>query len=1234
MPPPFTWLLLAVPAAAYALMRRFSAAPGRRWETAARCAVLFAIGLIAAEPFLTRRAVGTGEAYNYSLALHDALIQFRHGEIPPLVGQTDYAFNGRIHPLRNAPYLFYLAAGLDAATFHRLNAWELQNLSLAFSLVAAVFACYGGLRWGTGCGRLLAFLFAGAYGLSPPLLASAYTANLFMTVHAAVFVPLALAACFRQCRYPSSRADYLLGAALAGAWLAHPPVAYWLTLAAVGVRALIFLRYPTWKALASLAGGALLSAALAAFVLVSVGSISANVGFFNSNAQFAPAVLPVLRSAFPSALLPASRVPRPPMLGDFQLGYVGWVLLGTLAVLLLRIRRRPRIFWAAAASLAAAVLLLALAIPVPGLTAWLWNHSPVSAQALTNIWPMQRVYLVALGLILFATAVAWPQRRAGRSLRPVLAGAAALGAGWTGWEAAAFLGHGEAMHWSSRDTAASHRDSNVDLTITAYSFLGTPPTFVNGVTDPWMELSLLSDGRAAAESNYDTALRISPGVARGTIRLAPGAPPSSITLQPGRRYLLDFAFRVPPLPGILTLDGPSLERRYYLPEAGNPGGFGMEPGNRRALSIWTSQDRPERVEIRFDPKPGAALPPGGGDFADYTLREVPLDRLPVRLESLLPLRLSVDAPASGEYVDTFRRWLPGYLALVNGRQIEPLRSPLWDVMVPVPKGRSEVELTYVGAPGVHRAFWLSALAWLGFFAWSLGRTVRFDSQGRWRGRIARGLSRLLRLWPLAIAAAATAALLWSVQAHRAKRQAALAAVGPLQLTIYLPFNELGRAQPILSTGHSGAGTTVFLRYVDDGHVQVGADIWGMSYQSPALAVDYFRAQRVVVDSSALYPEDNPRVQALPSAEQDRLRSRMRIELNGRPALFIPRSAFASTLAEIAVGRNAIGSSGIEPSFGGDILAVDRLPIPRRWILVGRETLRFRARFAAGRQGGAEPLLALGPDGRDGFLAAAYRPDGSVRLEVLGPDGLLVERAPRTLSPASRHAFEFAFGQAPEAGTPPVIELHVDGQPWLGSGAPAPLQAPEELSVGLAPRPPVGLATRFSGPSLVISSPEPAPALSGRGFGPVQLIVILPQGRTSRQEPLLTTGRTGRGDFIYVVYLDAGHIRLGYDHWGVSGGLSDPIAIDYAAPHAFLLSLGSLYPEETDPAWGGIPPEERRRLKSEMTVLLDGQEVFTAHFAAHPSTPAEVVAGLNPIGGSNCDPAFTGVLYSAGRLPLR
>src|SRR5580704_16902719 len=131
---------------------------------------LLLVGLLAASPFMNKGLVGTGEAYNYSLSVADALKQMQSGVMPPLAGQTEYAFNARIHPLRNAPYLYYLCAGLDLVTFHKLPFWQVQNLSLILSLVGAVFACYGGLRWGADCPRTLAAFLSCDYALAPPLM--------------------------------------------------------------------------------------------------------------------------------------------------------------------------------------------------------------------------------------------------------------------------------------------------------------------------------------------------------------------------------------------------------------------------------------------------------------------------------------------------------------------------------------------------------------------------------------------------------------------------------------------------------------------------------------------------------------------------------------------------------------------------------------------------------------------------------------------------------------------------------------------------------------------------------------------------------------------------------------------------------------------------------------------------------------------------------------------------------
>lgn len=1240
-PPLFDLLLLAVPAAAYVLSRRWSEAPGRRIGTAARCAGLFAIGLFASRPFLTRQAVGTGEAYNYSLALADGVAQMRAGVVPPLVGQTAYAFNGRIHPLRTAPYLFYLGAALDFAMRHRLTPWELQNLSLAFSLMAAVFACYGGLRWGTGCSRPLAFLFASVYGLSPSLLASAYSVNLFMTVHAAPFVPLVLAACFRQCRRPSRLPDFVLAGALAGAWLAHPPVACWLTLAAAVVRGFIFWRQPTWRAFRGLAGAGLLFAAMSGFVFASVGSMSSAGSFFPGGVDFSAAVMPALREAFPGCLLPVPWPSAGASVSDFQLGYVGWGLLLMLAFLAVRpppaIRREPRLVCALLGSLAAALLLLALTLPVPGLTAWLWDHAPGSAQSLTNIWPMQRLYLVALGSILFAAAAAWSAfAGAGPKARVARRAAAALAFAWALGQAGPFVARGMETRWTADDTARSYASSNLNLTVTSYAFLGTPPTFVNGVMDPWMGFRLLRNGQEEIDSNYSTALRTAPVVARGDFPIVdlPGGQwevkPQLVTLEPGRRYLLSFSFDTGPRAGTVSLLGRSMARTYALPSAGGAEGFGMEPGHRRGIPVWTAEGRPEPVAIGFSipgPKPPAA------DFAGFTLRAIDPKRLPVRVESLLPLRFEVDAPESGDFVETPRRWLPGYEAVVMGRSLAPLMSPWRSAMVPVPKGRSEIELLYPGTPLVRVSFWLSACSWLGFVVWIGSRGAGLRPKFPVRRELRRLGSWILRRRRPLLAAAGGFAAAGAVVAFHAIREENLAAVGPIRVTFTVPFDKVGHAEPIVTTGRTGAGTTVYLRYLDGDRVRVGADIWGGSWESAPIALDYFQQQNLVVDSSGLYPLDNPLVAALPPAERDRLRGEFRVELNGRVVLDLPRPAYDSTAREVVVGRNAIGSSVVKPLFTGELLRVRRLPIPRRLALAAGQDLELSVRFPSGHLGLTEPLLALGQGGRDGFCGVTYLPEGRLRFAAYSADGRMIDDAEEPVDRGSGHELSFSLGRAGDGSGRPAVRMDVDGKPALRPEGTLPLALPELVLTGSDPAPPPGAEARFTGPALEPEAASSCMALRTRGSGPLRLVLSFPEGRTGHQEPLVATGVAGRGDFVYVVYADDRHVRLGYDHWGVSGGLSPPIEVDYRAAHDVVVSLGSLYPDESDPAWAGLDSGERRRLKSEITVRLDGRKVFRVESPAWPSAAEDITPGANRIQGSNCGPVFSGLIYSIDRLGL-
>src|SRR5258708_21767043 len=70
-----------------------------------RWALLAGVAAYVAGPVLTDRAVGTGEALNYSDAPPDALGQFRSGVFPGYVCQSQFGFYWRLHPLLTAVLL-------------------------------------------------------------------------------------------------------------------------------------------------------------------------------------------------------------------------------------------------------------------------------------------------------------------------------------------------------------------------------------------------------------------------------------------------------------------------------------------------------------------------------------------------------------------------------------------------------------------------------------------------------------------------------------------------------------------------------------------------------------------------------------------------------------------------------------------------------------------------------------------------------------------------------------------------------------------------------------------------------------------------------------------------------------------------------------------------------------------------------------------------------------------------
>lgn len=1242
----FFGIIALLPLAAFALSRRLGLAPESWLRTALRMLALFAAGLLAAAPFITTEGVGTGESYNYTLALADGVTQMRAGEIPPLVGQTEYAFNGRIHPLRNAPYLFYLAGALDAASWHHFSFWTLQNLSLSLSLIAAVFSAYGSLRWATGCPRLLAFLLAVIYGLCPALL-NAGTVNLFMTVHVAPFVPLALGGCLRQCREWRLGNDVVMASALAAAWLAHPPVAFWLSAAVGLIRLLILWPNPSWQARWGLFAAGLLGACLAGFVFVSTADLDTGLDVFRDNnsihSDSVTAIMGNVHAAFPRTLLPVSSQAN--TLADFQFGYASWFLLAVLLVSLIPLWRST---WPVTAPVRLAALGLALGLlalnclclPIPSLTSGLWGALPTAVLTLTNVWPMQRLYLVATGLAVFGGALLHPLW-SGRTSRRLLLAGVLVGAGWTVWEAHPFLQRGLASHWSRLNTDRAQLPGNVDLTITSYSFLGVPDTYVSGVMDPLLEFRLLQgDREVASRRTLDAAAAASPVIISGELRRpADGTDPvvmgsAKLLLEPGRRYLLTFDFSGAPFAGNLEITGPTVFRNYNLPRAGNSRGFGTGPENYHSISLRTAQTRPETLDLQLAVQPWAPEVPPGTRLATYNLHELDPAGLPVQVVSLFPLRLTVDAPAGGGNVVTPRSYLPGYEVTVNGAKVQAVRSSDGMLMFPVPKGRSEVQVKFPGSLRLQVSFWLMAVAWLGLMVGSGARFLRFDlptaiiRRTRWVAGIGRWLVRHRRPLAALLVVAGIVTFVWRT------RLTYLESFGPVEIRLMLPRGQNGESQPLLVTGTTGAGVTVFASLVDDQHVRLGADIWGGLYQSEIIPVDYNQVQTVVVNASGLYPLDHPRVRDLKPAVLSGLRQDFRVELNGRQAISVSKLAYESTVGQVTIGINSIGGSLTKPRFKGRILSVQRLPVPETVVLARNQGLRFDLALPKDRAGDTETLLSLGTHGEDGSLTLTYIGKKYLRLTHRDPVGNEIAVAQTEYLPGQEtHRIELAFFAPLGSKEPPGLSVWFDRRFMLGNDRPGESR-PLKVFVGGTQNYQPGVQARFSGRILPLERTTPthrAPA--SKPTGPIRLTVGLPLDKFGKAEPLVTTGHTGAGDFAYIVYVDEHHVRFGFDHWGTAGILGEPMEIDYTGVHEIEVSLACLYPPENDAAWAELPENERARRLATMELRLDGQTVLQLVRTAHPSTAAEVTPGLNLIGGSSCEERFTGSIYQTDRVGL-
>jgi hypothetical protein len=160
---------------------------------------------------------------------------------------------------------------------------------------------------------------------------------------------------------------------------------------------------------------------------------------------------------------------------------------------------------------------------------------------------------------------------------------------------------------------------------------------------------------------------------------------------------------------------------------------------------------------------------------------------------------------------------------------------------------------------------------------------------------------------------------------------------------------------------------------------------------------------------------------------------------------------------------------------------------------------------------------------------------------------------------------------------------------------------------------------------------PDPALDGY-LGPIRVTLMLPAQRGVYPEPIAVTGRSERGDFLFLdCDPDERTVRVGHDHWGSRGSSSKTVQVDYHVGHTLDISMGSLMPPADSAAYA--EHLDWKPLANRLIVLLDGKTLLNEESSFFPSAPYEATIGANLIGGSTTNPNLAATITSVEPLDV-
>lgn len=439
---------------------------------------------------------------------------------------------------------------------------------------------------------------------------------------------------------------------------------------------------------------------------------------------------PLILLAQNTEAVPALIRPLPSTLGGVAMTQMGWGLdiafaAGCLALFGLR-PVGAKIFFAVT------VGLMVCFVRVPLASNFILGHFPVGFASMCGVPLSLRIMPViagftAMGGVIWVASLPAAHTTAFRISSCVLA----LAVAWGAWQSTVFIRDGRKITGNNTTYVRDLRSEDIGLERFAYDLLRLPDYFSNGVTDPALE-SRLVDDKGSVNVGPDEMARASERLDSRRVHLVcqpiAGAPrwfslTPSLTLAPGEHVLLRFEFNpARNYDGWLMLIGNHCYREYHLPASGQSAAFGSGPTNSKVISIWNSGKVPEIYVLTMSQEEGNDMDKNGGAFGEMIVSKWNPAALPIRLASIDPYRVTVHSD-SGGWLETFRSYLPGYRAFVDGTAAPSVRSRQALVEVKIPPGDHDVELRFVGTARLWTAACVSLAGWI-VLVWRLIRGHR------------------------------------------------------------------------------------------------------------------------------------------------------------------------------------------------------------------------------------------------------------------------------------------------------------------------------------------------------------------------------------------------------------------------------------------------------------------------------------------------------------------------------